>query len=132
MRQKPSSLAIKYSRRYIDFNRYGFQHHSGTNDSNFDTDHGLSVTRRIAEYRKSLELDKTYGCAPQDYLLYSTSYPSKTSLLSLLADRIIPELVVSPDRKSIPRLIYANAGFLRFDILKGGYPLRLWIMILTT
>jgi hypothetical protein len=57
-------------RRYIDFNRPGFQHHSGTDENNFDTPKGLKMTSDITLFRQALDLNRLIGCAPQDFSLY--------------------------------------------------------------
>jgi 2',3'-cyclic-nucleotide 2'-phosphodiesterase (5'-nucleotidase family) len=61
---------LRTFRRYIDFNRFGFQYHSGTDESTFDTLEGLQVTSDIALYRQTLELNRLIGCAPRDFTLY--------------------------------------------------------------
>jgi hypothetical protein len=60
---------LTVSRRYIDFNRLGFQHHSGTNESTFDTPKGLELSEEITTFRRALDLNRLIGCAPQDYSL---------------------------------------------------------------
>ena len=57
-------------RRYIDFNRPGFMHHSGTGAHTFDTPEGLEMSAEITQIREQLDLNRLIGCAPQDFTLY--------------------------------------------------------------
>lgn len=70
--ETPDSIdntSMVVSRRYIDANRAGYQHHSGKNATTFDTPQGLEMTERLAKYRAGLDLDRLIGCAPQDFSL---------------------------------------------------------------
>lgn len=60
---------LKVFRRYIDFNRVNFQHHSGTTLETFDTEAGLALSKEMTGYREQLDLNRLIGCAPQDYSL---------------------------------------------------------------
>lgn len=60
---------LKTFRRYIDYNRVNFQHHSNTTEETFDTKEGLAMSREITGYREKLDLNRLIGCAPQDYTL---------------------------------------------------------------
>ncbi|KAK3709825.1 hypothetical protein LTR37_010653 [Vermiconidia calcicola] len=111
-----------YKRMYVDNNLYSLQHHTGTNASTFDTDRGRNVSNAIADARKALELDKPFGCAPQDYWLYRTQYPSKDSLLSLVEEHILPETFAAhANDSSSPAIVMTNSGALRFDIFQGPF-----------
>ncbi|RMY79377.1 hypothetical protein D0862_13182, partial [Hortaea werneckii] len=136
--------SIQYSRMYIDNNLHSFHHHSNTTSKTFPTEHGRNVSAQIEHARRTLNLNQTYGCVPQTYWLNRAPYPSKTSLLSLLADRILPESFASynttaspsannPDiipntanhhhNNHKPSIILTNTGALRFDLFEGPFTL---------
>ncbi|KAK3371986.1 Metallo-dependent phosphatase-like protein [Podospora didyma] len=110
-----------FHRRYIDNNLLGLYHHTGLNASTFPTDHGRNVTAMIAKARKELDLDYSFGCAPQDYWMTRTPYPSESSIYTWLEKEVLPEVAVNPSRKDVPRLVIANTGAIRFDIFKGAF-----------
>lgn len=112
---------ISFSRRYIDFNRFGFQHHSNTSAVTFDTREGKQISVMIAKMRQTLDLDRLYGCAPRSYYMYRAPYPSPNSLYTLLSDEILPKMVKNKEREDKARLIYINTGSQRFDIFKGPF-----------
>ncbi|KAI7139551.1 calcineurin-like phosphoesterase, partial [Hortaea werneckii] len=136
--------SIQYSRMYIDNNLHSFHHHTNTTSSTFPTEHGRNVSAQIEHARQTLNLNQTYGCVPQTYWLNRAPYPSNTSLLSLLADRILPESFASYNTTASssannadiipntathhhnnhkPSIILTNTGALRFDLFKGPFTL---------
>ncbi|KAI9841102.1 MAG: hypothetical protein M1837_001006 [Sclerophora amabilis] len=117
----PATAGPTFSRRYIDNNLFSFLSHTRLNESNFHTEHGQNVSKYIHEARKSLRLDHLHGCAPQDYWLNRAPYPSRDSSLTLLKERILPEMVVDDKRKDKERLVLINSGAIRFDIFKGPF-----------
>ncbi|KAL7271342.1 hypothetical protein RUND412_005902 [Rhizina undulata] len=112
---------LKFSRRYIDSNRLGYQHHTDTDAGNFDTKQGLKLSSDIAEYRLKLDLDRLVGCAPQDYFVWRRSFPGPENWYSFLQEKVLPEMVSSPERAEYPRVIIINGGSQRFDVLKGPF-----------
>lgn len=110
--------SLKFERRYIDNNVYSLQHHSGTNASTFNTDLGLNVSNAIHEARSTLQLDKTFGCAPQDYWLNRAPYPSNGSMLTWLEKEVLPD-TFSTSKK--PSIVITNTGAMRFDIFQGPF-----------
>lgn len=110
--------SLSYQRRYIDNNLYSLHYHSGTNSSNFQTKLGRNVSKTIHEARKSLKLDHTFGCAPQDYWLNRAPYPSNASMLTWLENEVLPDTF--KDAKS-PSIVITNTGAMRFDIFKGPF-----------
>ena len=111
----------KFSRMYIDNNLYSLHHHSSTNSSTFPTALGKNVSAAIHTDRKKLKLDKTFGCAPHDYWLNRAEYPSKTSLLSLLEEHILPDTFTTPNSSANPAIVVTNSGALRFDVFAGPF-----------
>lgn len=120
---KPGELPkdLTFSRRYIDFNRYGFQHHANRSITSFDTPEGKQISVMIGKMRQMLDLDRLYGCAPQSYFMDRAPYPGPNSVYSLLADEILPKMVKNRERTDKARLIYINTGSQRFDIFKGPF-----------
>ncbi|KAH8662138.1 Metallo-dependent phosphatase-like protein [Xylariales sp. PMI_506] len=116
-----TEASVTFKRRYIDNNLLGLQHHSGLNDTTFPTEHGRNVTKLITQSRSALDLDKTYGCAPQDLWMSRAEYPSNTSVFTWLQEQVIPDIATNKDRADVPRLVIANTGMVRFDIFKGAF-----------
>lgn len=116
-----NTMAVSFNRRYIDNNLYGLYAHTELNETTFHTEHGRNVSKMITEARKELNLDKRYGCAPQNYWMARTPYPSDDSIFTLLDQRILPEIIYNKTRKAIPRLAIINTGAIRFDIFKGPF-----------
>ncbi len=116
-----STQAVSFNRRYIDNNLLGLYHHTGLNETTFPTEHGRQVSKMIAKGRKELDLDYTYGCAPQDYWMTRAQYPSNASIFTWFEKEVLPDVVVNKDRKDIPRLAIMNTGAVRFDIFKGAF-----------
>ncbi|KZV60412.1 hypothetical protein PENSPDRAFT_760009 [Peniophora sp. CONT] len=114
---------ISFSRRYMDSNRVTFEYHSGQSNDTFDTDNGTSLTASLLDLANQFDLSFLYGMAPQDYPFARAPYPSNSSLLSLLADEVLPlSLSVNNTRaSSIPAYIIVQTGGLRFDIFKGSF-----------
>ncbi|KAH8886764.1 hypothetical protein GQ53DRAFT_750411 [Thozetella sp. PMI_491] len=116
-----STQAVSFNRRYIDNNLLGLYHHTGLNETTFPTERGRNVSKRITQARKELDLDYTYGCAPQDYWMSRAPYPGDDSIFSWLEKEVLPDVVTSKDRNEVPRLAIMNTGAIRFDIFKGGF-----------
>ena len=122
---------ITINRRYIDNNQLGYQHHTGTNASTFPTEHGFNVSSTISEARKTLDLDKTYGCAPKTYFVNLAPYPHEDSLFTLMVDNLLPSVLDEhkhgsaqtfiSDNPSRPKIALMNTGGLRFDVFKGAF-----------
>lgn len=117
------TTAVSFNRRYIDNNLLGLYHHTGLNESTFPTEHGRNVSKLIAKARTALDLDQKFGCAPQDYWMARTKYPSNDSVFTLLDQQVLPDIIANESRKDIPRLAIINTGAIRFDIFKGPFTL---------
>lgn len=116
-----SRASMKFERRYIDNNLFGYYYHTGLNESTFPTEHGQNVSASIHEARNALNLDHSFGCAPKDLWLNRTPYPSNGSVLTWLETEVIPEIIVNSKRKDNPTLAIINSGAIRFDIFKGPF-----------
>ena len=110
-----------FARRYIDNNLFSYHHHTGLNSTTFPTEHGRNTSKLIARARKALNLDRRYGCAPQDLWMTRVPYPDKASIFTWLDSQVVPEKVVEPSRADKPRIIIGNTGAMRFDIFKGPF-----------
>ena len=110
-----------FFRRYIDNNLYSLYHHSGHNETTFHSDHGRNVSRMIQASRSQLDLDETFGCAPDDLWMSRAPYPSNSSIFTWLENEVLPEAVNETTRANRPRLILLNTGAIRFDIFKGAF-----------
>ena len=110
-----------FSRRYIDNNLYSFYHHTSLNATTFATAHGRNVSSMISSARKKLNLDKTYGCAPQDYWTNRAPFPREDSIFTLLQDHILPTKINDDSRKDVPRIVLSNTGAIRFDVFRGPF-----------
>ena len=111
----------QFGRRYVDNNLFSFYHHTGLNESTFPTPHGRNVSHSISSARKTLKLDKTYGCAPRDYWTNRAPFPSEDSIFSWMQDEVLPDMIKDPERGDAPRMVLTNTGALRFDIFKGPF-----------
>ena len=110
-----------FSRRYIDNNLYSFYHHTSLNETTFPTDHGREVSAMISSARNHLNLDQTYGCAPQNFWTSRAPFPQNDSVFTLLQEHILPSKVKDDSRKGVPRIVLTNTGAIRFDIFKGRF-----------
>ena len=110
-----------YERRYIDNNLFSMRHHTGKNKTSFSTPRGKNVSTMITDARKKLNLDKTYGCAPKNYWLNRTPFPSENSLLSWLRNSVLYDVAKSNSSSSKATTVITNTGAMRFDIFKGPF-----------
>ncbi|KAI1486625.1 ser/Thr protein phosphatase family [Biscogniauxia mediterranea] len=116
-----AEASVSFKRRYIDNNLLGMYHHAGVNETTFHTEHGRNVTKMIAEARKALDLDYTFGCAPQDLWVSRAAYPSNSSIFSWLEEQVIPQSIAKEGRADKPRMTIVNTGAMRFDIFQGAF-----------
>ena len=116
-----STVSPTFSRRYIDNNLYSFHHHTALNSTTFPTPHGRNVSAMIASARKELDLDQTFGCAPQNFWTNRAPFPSEDSIFTLLQDQVMPDTIHEKSRGDAARTVITNTGALRFDIFKGPF-----------
>lgn len=110
---------LRYSRRYLDWNRLTFSYHAkGSQDHTFDTKKGLEVTDKITDSRKQLNLQQNYGCVPQTYCMNCKPFASDGNIYQLVQD-MFAKIIVNETRSDKPRLIIANTGSVRFDLVQG-------------
>lgn len=119
--EEMSASSISFNRRYIDNNLLGLYHHSGLDKDTFPTEHGRNVTKMIAQARKELDLDYTFGCAPRDYWMTRTPYPGEDSIYTWLEKEVLPDIVGNEERREKARVGILNTGAIRFDIFKGAF-----------
>lgn len=116
-----SRSKMSFQRRYIDNNLYGYQHHTGLNESTFPTSHGQNVSKQIQKARKALNLDQKFGCSPQDYLLNRADVKSAESMFPWLQNEVFPDILIGENRSDVPRVGIINSGAMRFDIWAGPF-----------
>ncbi|KAH9042965.1 Metallo-dependent phosphatase-like protein [Lactarius deliciosus] len=117
-----STRNLTVNRRYLDPNRVTYEFHTNGRDSSFDTSMGRKITEGLKALAVQFDLDFKFGTAPQDYTLSRDPFPSNGSLLSLIADQVLPAaLTVNNTRANIPNIIITNSGGLRFDIYAGPF-----------
>ncbi|KAL1880429.1 hypothetical protein Plec18167_003833 [Paecilomyces lecythidis] len=120
-RKDRNDTDLKYSRRYLDWNRLTFAYHAvGSQNNKFDTQQGLEVTNEITQDRKDLNITYVLGCAPQTYCVTCKPFMDSGSVFSVL-DKALREVIVNPDRADNPRLILINTGNVRFDLVQGPF-----------
>ncbi|KAF1836195.1 ser/Thr protein phosphatase-like protein family [Decorospora gaudefroyi] len=114
---------LTFSRRYIDNNLFSMQHHSRKDVKAFATEHGESVSSAIGDARKSLDLGKVYGCAPQDLWVSRRPYPHNQSIFTWIEEQLLPQTIEKSDRMANggKALVITNTGAIRFDIFKGTF-----------
>jgi len=119
---KNNKEAIKFTRRYLDPNNVTYAFHTGVSAAFAHTPLGEEITSGLNGITKKYDLTLQYGTAPQDFHIDAVPFPSNSSLLSLLADQVLPiGLGVGNNRSQIPNIMITNSGSLRFDILKGTF-----------
>lgn len=115
---------VKFSRRYIDSNPRNFAHHLGLNSPReLATKKGSFIRFIMDAISEAWGLSRLHGVVPQDYYLDRVPYGDSSSLLSLLADEVLPKVVrpsekARRDRKS---LVLINSGSQRFDVFSGPF-----------
>lgn len=115
------STSPSFTRRYIDSNLYGFQYHTGLNETTFPTRAGTKVTEMIAHARKKLDLDYRFGCAPKNLWMHAAKYPSEDNIYTWITDKVFPDIITRKGREDKPRIAITNTGGIRFDIFKGPF-----------
>jgi 2',3'-cyclic-nucleotide 2'-phosphodiesterase (5'-nucleotidase family) len=123
--QLPSSTspsALRYARRYLDWNRPTFSYHAVGSQphTSFDEARGRRVTTEITSERAELNLTQLYGCAPETYCQYCKPFLAEGNIFKLL-QTALSTVVVNETRKDTPRLIIINTGSVRFDLAKGPF-----------
>ncbi|KZT43442.1 hypothetical protein SISSUDRAFT_695204 [Sistotremastrum suecicum HHB10207 ss-3] len=120
--KKNPKANITFTRRYLDPNKVTYAYHTGLSGFLADTPLGLEVTAGLQAIAKKYDLTLQYGTAPQDYYLSRAPFPSNQSILSLLADQVLPiGLAVNNSRANIPNIMITNSGSLRFDLFQGPF-----------
>jgi hypothetical protein len=108
--------------------RYKF--HSQTTDHTFDTvsnplirmtntDNqplGLNITTSLLRLASSLNISKPLGKSPHDYFLSRHEIGHPRHIVSLFGEDVLPSVLLDKQRIG-PRLIIANTGTLRFDLV---------------
>lgn len=112
---------FSFHRRYIDNNLLGLQYHTGLDATTFPTERGRNVSAMITKARSELDLDYAFGCAPKTLWMSRSPYPGGDSIYSWLEEEVLPDVVVNPSRRDVPRLAIFNTGAIRFDIFKGAF-----------
>jgi 2',3'-cyclic-nucleotide 2'-phosphodiesterase (5'-nucleotidase family) len=120
--QSKSPSTLRYSRRYLDWNRLTFAYHAeGSQDYKaFDSQGGKAVTAEISAERKQLNLSQVYGCAPATYCQFCKPFGTEGNLFKLLGEAL-STVVVNETRKDTPRIIIINTGSVRFDLAQGPF-----------
>jgi hypothetical protein len=116
-----TSTSLSFNRIYLDNNLFSYQHHSKKNETEFPTKEGRKVSEKITQIRKDLDLDSSYGCAPDNLWLNRAPYPGNNSILSWLDEHVLPEMVINKDRSDQARMIIVNSGGVRFDLFAGPF-----------
>lgn len=112
-----------FNRRYIDFNRESFMHHSKTGKHSFDTHKGIAISKEITQLRADLNLTTSFGYVPRNYMMNEYPHGDKRSLYTLLNSTILPTLknTIGRDDTEFDRIILINSGGIRYDLFKGNY-----------
>ena len=115
---------VKFTRRYIDSNPRNFAHHLALrNTRELATKKGSFIRFIMDAISEAWTLSRLHGVVPQDYYLDRVPYGDNSSLLSLLADQVLPK-VVRPSEKSRQdrkSLVLINSGSQRFDVYSGPF-----------
>lgn len=109
--------ALEISRRYLDANPVTYKWHTGTTDDDFDTQLGLNISQSLDNLAHELKITRPFGVVPHDYFLHRHPYGHPRSVLTVFAEKVIPEVVCDRERHGHPRVVIGNAGSLRFDVV---------------
>ena len=115
--------SLKYSRRYLDWNRITFEYHAtgSQNLSLFNYYQGLQITKNITATRAELSLNRVLGCAPRTWCISCAPYGSSENIYSGLLPPALAGGVVNKTRANNPRFIVVNSGGIRFDLVQGPF-----------
>ncbi|SCU91710.1 LAME_0E13542g1_1 [Lachancea meyersii CBS 8951] len=108
----------KFSRRYIDFNKNQFSHHSGSSTL---TEKGVKLSHKISRIRQELNLNDVVGYVPSSYHMYSKPLSSKHNIYNLLTSKVLPNLKSDRTDESKSRFTIINTGSIRYDLYKGNF-----------
>lgn len=115
---------VKFTRRYIDSNPRNFAHHLKLNSTReLGTNKGSFIRFIMDAISEAWNLSRLHGVVPQDYYLDRVAYGDNSSLLSLLADQVLPKVVRPSEkgRRGKKSLILINSGSQRFDVYSGPF-----------
>lgn len=113
-----------------------YKYHSETTDHTFDTvgfplhtpiygrrkiklniqPLGLNITTSLLRLASSLNISKSLGKSPHDYFLSRHEIGHPRHIVSLFGSDVLPSVLLDKGRIG-PRLIIANTGTLRFDLV---------------
>ena len=113
-----------FSRRYIDANPRNYAFHANVDHvGHLGSDRGRFVRSVMESIASAWNLTRLFGLVPQDYYLDRVPHGHEQSLLTLVEQRILPEIVrpANPDRAHRPSVILLNSGSQRFDVYAGGF-----------
>ncbi|CEP65036.1 Smn1p LALA0_S18e00276g [Lachancea lanzarotensis] len=108
----------KFDRRYIDFNKAQFSHHSG---SSLQTEKGAKLSQKIDHLRKELKLNDVVGYVPSTFYMYSKPIDSKHNIYNLLTSKVLPTLKSDKTDESKSRFTIINTGSIRYDLYEGNF-----------
>ncbi|CED84330.1 5' nucleotidase [Phaffia rhodozyma] len=107
------------SRRYIDANRNSYAWHTKRDDV-FDTKVGINITQQLQNVVSFYNVSTPLGEVPQDYYLNRSPYGANDSLLTVLANQVLPTAIVDANRTN-PKIVIVNSGSQRFDLYQGPF-----------
>ena len=114
--------ALKYSRRYLDWNRRTFAYHAaGSQDGTFDTAKGKAISSEIYDLRQQLNLTALYGCAPRTWCLSCAPFGADGNIFTGILTTALSATVINGSRAATPRIILLNTGSVRFDLAQGPF-----------
>ncbi|SCU91864.1 LAFA_0F06326g1_1 [Lachancea sp. 'fantastica'] len=108
----------EFHRRYIDFSKNQFSHHSG---SSLQTEKGAKLSQEISNLREALNLNDVVGYVPSTYYMYSRPISSKHNIYNLLTTKVLPNLKSDRTDESKSRFIIINTGSIRYDLYEGNF-----------
>ncbi|OBT39995.1 hypothetical protein VE00_09429 [Pseudogymnoascus sp. WSF 3629] len=117
----PTPGGYRFARRYLDWNRLTFAFHAeNSQDTTFDLRQGIDITNHITDTRKKLNVTSVYGCAPQTWCMSCLPFGSPGNIYTLLS-KALAAVIINPQRSTIPRIVIANTGSVRFDLVQGPF-----------
>lgn len=112
-----------FARRYIDFSKRSFQHHSKVGKLGDGSTKGHKISDQLKQLREKLNLDETIGHVPQTYYMSARPMESEDNLYHLITHKVLPKLHSHHTDTSIGRYIMINTGAVRYDLYEGPFTL---------
>lgn len=115
-----TSDAPAFFRRYIDFSKRSFLHHTRDTAMNSESE-GRHITKELVQLRKKYQLDNLIGQVSQTYYMSARPLESEENIYNLITHHVLPRLFSNITNTSMSRYIMINTGAVRYDLYEGPF-----------